>query len=121
LIDRAYAREQYGNFKKAFAHRCAGLAGVKESLRHNIEDRDTGPVILGFSTAATVLAIGGAQWQQDRDLRNDLLRTVELAMVTVTAKDERRYLLPPVLADAIVLAMKTAGPWHPLVHEGNGP
>lgn len=115
LIDQAYAQEQYQNLKQAFVHRSLGFAGVKESReRPHFQDRDSGPALCGFSTAATVLTIAGAQWFGDRGLKGDLLRTTEFAMVTVSKGNERRYLLPPVLADAIVLAMKTAGPWHPL-------
>ncbi|GEM_PF-4970335 len=120
LIDPAYAREQYQNLKQAFVHRLFGFAGVKESLeRPHFQDRDTGPALFGFSTAATVLTIAGAKRFLDQGLYNDLLRTTEFAMITVSKGNERRYLLPPVLADAIVLAMKTAGPWHPLWNKGS--
>ena len=77
-------------------------------------DRDTGPVVFGLGGAATAFAIAGARHAQDEGLLTGLLRIIELLGVSVTKADQRRYLVAPIVGDAIVLAMKTACHWRAL-------
>jgi hypothetical protein len=116
IVDEEYARVQFDRFKKFEMRRFCGLAAFKEHHqgRWFRGDRDSGPVVFGLGGAATAFAIAGARRSGDAALLTQLLRAVELLGVSVTKGDQRRYLVAPVVGDAIVLAMKTAGPWRVL-------
>ena len=116
LIDEEYADVQFARFKRYMLRRFLGFAAFKEYPQGNWfrTDRDTGPVILGLGGTATVFSVAGARWARDKVLLSSLLRSFEIWGVSRTKKDQRRYLTMPVVADAIMLAMKTACRWQPL-------
>lgn len=116
LVDEEYAKVQFERFKKHMLCRFIGFAAFREYLQGGLfrMDRDTGPVIFGLGGTATGFSVAGARWSNDRELLTLLLRPFELLGVSVVRKDQKRYLALPVVADAIMLAMKTACRWRPL-------
>ncbi|MDP2653468.1 MAG: hypothetical protein Q8Q08_05485 [Candidatus Omnitrophota bacterium] len=116
LVDEPYAREQFLKIRKFLLKRAGGFAFVREypSGHSFAGDRDTGPVVGGIGATATAFTIAGAIREKDVGLRNDLLRSIELAGTTMTRDGQRRYAAAPIVGDAIILAMKTARSWRPL-------
>lgn len=112
FADRAFASEQWARLREHFLVDGVGLTACREFPVGvgGVGDADSGPVLLGLSPAGTGFAIGGAAWAQDASTLGGLLGTAELAGFT-TSFGGRRYLLAPVVGDAIVLAMTTARPW----------
>jgi hypothetical protein len=72
---------------------------------------DSGPVIFGLSTSATGFAFAGARLNKDIAFLNALSFTSEVAGFSFQYKNRRRYLLSPLVGDAIMLGMKTATRW----------
>ncbi len=116
LIDVNYANIQFERFKKYMLRRIPGFAAIKEYPSGDLfrMDCDTGPVIFGLGATATGFSVAGARWASDRMLLSELLRTIELAGTSVTKKNMKRYIVSPIVGDAIMLAMKTACQWRPL-------
>jgi len=116
LVDRDYAKIQFDRFKKNMLRRFAGFAAFKEYPKGDLfrVDCDTGPVILGMGGTATGFSVAGAKSTKDHKLLTELLRSIEIVGVSVSKGKERRYLLGPAVADAIMLAVKTACEWRPL-------
>jgi hypothetical protein len=116
LIDEEYAKVQFGRFRQSMLRSFFGLAAFKEYPKGGWfrADRDTGPVAFGLGGTATAFSIAGARWFRDQQLLSNLLRSVETMGVSVTKRNERKYIFVPVVGDAIILAMKTACPWRPL-------
>lgn len=116
LIDEKYADIQFQRLKKYMLRRIPGFAAFKEYPKGNLfnMDCDTGPVILGLGGTATGFSVAGACWSADKRLLSELLRTIEMVGTSVTKKNMKRYILSPVVGDAILLAMKTACRWRPL-------
>ncbi|MCA2977513.1 MAG: hypothetical protein INH41_31910 [Myxococcaceae bacterium] len=106
FVDEAFAREQAERTWQAFGDEALSgwLAGVREWPRGEARggDVDSGPLVFGVSPSATGFMLA-AGLHQER-----LLATIELAGVSFGV-DERRYLLSPLVGDAIILAAKTAG------------
>lgn len=67
--------------------------------------------ILG--TSGKGFAVAGARLTKDPRLLTRLLRTGEFFGFTIHGFTGRRYLMAPLVGDAILLAMKTAMPWNP--------
>ena len=116
LVDEKYALVQFERFKKHMLRRFIGFSAFKEYPHGGLFriDRDTGPVIFGLGGTATGFSVAGARWSNDRELLTLLLRPFELLGVSVVKGDQKRYLALPAVADAIMLAMKTACRWRPL-------
>ena len=116
LIDQKYATEQFKKIKKKMIVQVPGFAAVREypDLTLFGGDRDSGPVLFGLSPSATGFAVAGARNTNDGALLSSLLRSIELAGITVTKSYERHYLSAPIVSDAIMLAMKTTHSWKPL-------
>jgi hypothetical protein len=115
LVDENYAKDQFEKFKQNMLRRITGFAAFREYPKGGLfrMDCDTGPVILGLGGTATGFSVAGARWTDDKDLLSSILRSVEILGMSVTKGDARRYLAVPVVGDAIMLAMKTAGKWRP--------
>lgn len=114
FIDEALAADQYGKLRRHLAEPLLfGAAGVREHARgvDGGGDVDSGPVVWGISPSGTGFAIAGARRARDVELLDGLLTTAELFGSTVQWAGRRRYLLAPLVGDAILLAMKTAPPW----------
>jgi len=116
LVDKEYAQEQFEKFKKHMLRRVLGFAAVKEFTQGKwfAVDRDAGPVVFGLGASATGFAVAGARWAKDGKLATGLLRSVELLAVSAGKGNQKKYLVSPIVGDAIMLAMKTACPWRPL-------
>jgi hypothetical protein len=112
FIDARLAHDQ---FAALVAHRRARrvVAGILEYPRGQAGrgDVDSGPVVLGLSPSGTGFALAGAVHRGDTGLLSELLFTSELVGSTVDLRGRRRYLLAPLVGDAILLAMKTAIVW----------
>jgi hypothetical protein len=113
FVDMDFARSQFQSTRDHFLASPLGVTGIREH-RIGIDaggDVDSGPVILGLSPSGTGFAIAGARHTGDAKLLGAFLDTAELAGFTFQWGGERRYLLSPLVGDAIILAMKTACVW----------
>jgi hypothetical protein len=90
-----------------------GLAAVREypASAGGQGDVDSGPLFFGISPAATGFALAGARHAGDARLLAALLGTAELAGTSFGWGGRRRYLVAPLVGDAIVLAMRAARRW----------
>jgi len=110
----SFARQQYQQLRSTLLSQPFGLFhGIREVPVGNDwqGDVDSGPVLFGLSPSATGFAIAGAVLTGDDDTTLHLLRTAEWAGTTVSTGQGRRYLLAPLVGDAILLAMRTVTPW----------
>jgi len=110
-IDPEFAKEQYAHLKDVFL-KDSWLTGFKEYPDGSGflgMDVDAGPIIFGLSPSGTAFGIGCATYFNDIDLRNDLLKTAEIAGHSVRWNDKRHYLLADIaiVGEAITLAMST--------------
>ncbi len=64
-----------------------------------------------LSTSGTGFAVAGARLFEDSEMLGGLLYTAEAVGSSWDANGTRRYLLAPIVGDAIMLAIKTAMPW----------
>lgn len=110
-IDPEFAHEQYTTLKTRF-RQTFPLSGIKEYYDHSCwlgMDMDAGPIILNLSPSGTAFAIGSATYFEDKQFRNSLLKTAEIAGHTIKWNDKRHYLLADIalVGEAITLAMRT--------------
>lgn len=110
-IDPEFAHEQYKILKSKFSQTFP-LPGLKEYHDHSCwlgKDIDAGPIIMNLSPSGTAFAIGSATFFEDKDFRNKLLKTAEIAGHTIKWNDSRHYLLADIalVGEAITLAMRT--------------
>lgn len=114
FIDEAFATEQAKGLRDHFHEwlwpgslavcEYDGCAAAKG-------DVDSGPVLLGASPSGTGFAIAAARRLGDEEWLSGLLSTAEWVGFSVQWNDRRRYLLAPLVGDAIVLAAKTSRAW----------
>ena len=111
-IDLDFARDQYAATKDQLLQRRV-VSGLREYPKgtFGLGDVDSGPAILGFSPAGTGFLLGGAAHAKDAQLLDALLLTSEIVGSSYERSGGRRYLLAPLVGDAIMLAMKTAVVW----------
>jgi hypothetical protein len=113
-VDLDFAKNQSELVKKYFFKKLtSNICGIREFVHgHNgIGDIDSGPVIFGLSTAGTGFGLATASLMNDINLQSCLLSTAEIVGTTFALDDKRRYLIAPLIGDAIVLAMRTATHW----------
>lgn len=111
LIDPDFAKDQYTRMKHWFTNN-RYLFGIREYIGWKPYFRlsvDAGPIINGLSPSGTVWAIGCATFFQDRGYKFRLLRTGDIAGITVRGWKKRHYLLGSVVivGEAVTLAMRT--------------
>lgn len=110
FIDDARARVQFERVFRVFGQRLPfGALAVREwpvGVSRG-GDVDSGPLLFGLSPSATGFAMAGPALTNDAERLHSLRLTAETAGVTVGA----RYLLSPLVGDAIVLATSTATTW----------
>jgi hypothetical protein len=114
IIDRDFAATQYANLKKHFLSQALfGAQAIREYAPGHTGsgDIDSGPVVFGLSTSGTGFALAGAAQMEDRKVLRSLLLTAEAAGFSIQYAGKRRYLLAPLVGDALILAMRTARPW----------
>lgn len=87
-----------------------GACGIREYLPGVIGpgDIDSGPVVFGLSTSGTGFGLATAKLLDDSEMTACLLLSAEAVGSTLSFGEERRYLLSPLIGDAILLAMRTA-------------
>ena len=114
MIDMPFAKEQFQRLKKSFQVQLPFGAKAIREYKHGTTgagDIDSGPVVFGLSTSGTGFAVAGARLFEDSEMLGGLLYTAEAVGSSWDANGTRRYLLAPIVGDAIMLAMKTAIPW----------
>lgn len=113
-IDSVFAKEQYGKFKSHFLQ--SGLfSGVREYHDHSCWlgfDIDAGPILFNLSPSGTAFAVGPTTYFNDTPVRNDFLRTAEIAGHSIKWNNARHYLLADIalVGECIMLAMRTTVP-----------
>ncbi|MEU4190872.1 hypothetical protein AB0E69_03155 [Kribbella sp. NPDC026611] len=108
-VDPTFARAQYEIFRDEFVTR----VGVREYPKGSggPGDVDSGPLVLGMSLSATVVAIGAAQVHHD-PLADRLTREGELVGLPWTGLKTKRYLFGAVpIGDAFLAWSKSARPF----------
>ena len=111
FIDKDFAKDQYERLKKYFLQ-TKPVIGFKEYYDRSCwlgMDIDAGPVILNLSSSGTAFALGPATFFNDTETRKGLLKTAEIAGLTITWFGKSHYLLANValVGEAITLAMRT--------------
>lgn len=109
LVDETYVRRVYPTLRARFLHRpLPGLWGLREWPHGDGRsgDIDSGPLPLGLSPAGTGFALASAVRQKDTQTVQRLLDTAELAGFSLELGGRRRYLLAPLIGDAILLAAR---------------
>lgn len=111
FIDKEFAREQYEKFKTYFLKN-RPITGFKEySYKSPLLalDIDAGVILCGLSPSGTAFGLGPVTYFGDRELRQKILRSAEIAGTTVTLGSKSHYLLAnmALVGEAIALAMRT--------------
>ncbi|MEO3775301.1 hypothetical protein ABGB16_00315 [Micromonospora sp. B11E3] len=114
-VDPAFAREQYLRFRDRYVAAPLGLGPAVREYPDGMTgagDVDSGPLVLGVSLSATVVALGVAQSQGDAALAGALANYGELVGLPVDTPWTRRYALGALpVGDAFLAWSKTARPW----------
>ena len=114
LIDPEFAKEQYDSFIKHFkkSFPAAGISEYHDSYTLLGMDIDAGPVVLNYSPSGTSFALGAATSLGDMTFRKKLLNTIEIGGNTLTWFSKSHYMVSDlaVVAEAILLAMRTSAP-----------
>lgn len=113
-IDPNFAQEQYIALRKHFVTELPGGAAALREYLPNVRasgDIDSGPVIFGLSTSGSGFMLSSAKRNSDWALYSGLLTTAEGAGFSWSSSAGKRYLLAPIIGDAIVLAMRTSRDW----------
>lgn len=92
-IDPGWADTQYREFRRQFVATPLGLPGVREYPhgKDGAGDVDSGPLILGVSASATVVAVGAARVHGDQTFAAALTGLGEGLGVPVTLGGSKRY------------------------------
>jgi hypothetical protein len=111
FIDESFAADQSARTWATFGDTAlfGTLHGIREWPR-GVEatgDVDSGPLVFGVSPSATGFMLGAARLAGDEARVSGLLTTAELVGVSAGG----RYLLSPLVGDAITLAAKTLTRW----------
>jgi hypothetical protein len=115
LIDEPFADDQYARLRTRLLarSRVGNFVAVREYPPGESGETDlvSGPLIFGLSPTATGFGMGGASFWHDDAVLAGLLRTAEVAGFTWSFNGRRRYLLAPLLGDAIIVAARTMVRW----------
>jgi hypothetical protein len=108
--DPKLSAELYDALKRELFGTALGFGGVREYPRGHSGrgDADSGPLILGFSVAATGFAVGAARMHGDGALYARLFSTVQLFGAPRDGSGRRHYLMGGPIGNAIMFAMLTA-------------
>lgn len=113
FIDEGLARAQFDALFAAFGEPLPfGAHAVREWPRgvDRPGDVDSGPLVFGLSPSGTGFALAGPAYFRDGARLRAMLVPAE-AIGTSVGGAQRRYLVAPLVGDAIVLATRTATPW----------
>lgn len=112
FIDYEWAKEEYFQAKKVLYQR-----GIFEGFREAPKgilfygDVDSGPSPFGLSPSGNGFAMSGATLFNDNEALERILKLGEFVGTSVNTKEGKRYLLAPLVGDAIILAMRTHTLW----------
>ncbi len=111
FIDPDLARQQYERLKDALLQ-TSPLTGIREYHDRSCWlglDIDAGPIVCNLSPSGTAFAIGCATRFHDAEVRQNLLKTAEIAGATLTWGNKSHYWLADfaLVGEAITLAMRT--------------
>ena len=111
FIDDDFAKEQYDKLKENFLQEIP-MMGMKEYSDRFCPfglDIDAGPIVFNLSPSGTAFALGSSTYWEDAEVRNGLLKIIEIGGTSVSWQDERHYLISNValVGEAIILAMRT--------------
>lgn len=117
LVDDDFAKEQY-DIVCNILRKDGLLTGIVEYLDKSPRldfDPDAGPIVNGLSPSGTSFILGAATFFGDWEFRSKLLRTANLAGVTVRQKKKhsRHYRLGEIaiVGEAVELGMRTNAKW----------
>lgn len=107
FLDRALAKRQatalHDHFRKSLAP-FGGAVCEYDGCTPGAGDVDSGPVVLGTSPSGTGFAFAAARTLGDERWLDDMLSTAEWVGVTASISGKRRFLLAPLVGDAVVVA-----------------
>lgn len=104
-IDQSFAKEQFRHFKENFVDSKFGLVGIREYPKgeSGAEDIDSGPVIMGFGGAATIVGMKTLSLFGAHDLSIRIRSTVEAMAFPSHTESQKRYFFHAVpMADAFI-------------------
>lgn len=112
-VDEAFAKEQATALAAHFDARVFGLfsAICEFESCSGSGDVDSGPLVRGSSPSGTGFAIALAKRAGDAERLDRLLSTAEWAGLGFSWGGKKRYVLAPLVGDAVVLAGKSARAW----------
>lgn len=110
-IDPAFAREQYVLFRRQFAGSVCGLPAIREypAGYSGAGDIDSGPVVFGIGSSATIVGLGTALAVGDNELAEPVEQTIEALGIPLSVGGQKFYAggaLP--VADAFLVWSKSA-------------
>jgi hypothetical protein len=113
-VDPDWGRSQYAVFRERFMAPFLGVPGVREypTGLFGSGDVDSGPLVFGFSASATVVEIGAAQVQGDRDTASAIISAGEAVGLPLDWNGRKAYafgLLP--VGDAFLAWAKSSSLW----------
>ncbi len=117
-IDLQFAQDQFLVFKKNFIDSKFGLTGIREYAKGESGngDIDSGPVILGFGGAATIVGMQTFSLYGDDEASLKLRNAVEAFGIPLQREDHKQYLFGKVsIADAFI-AWSHSGMKNELAH-----
>lgn len=104
-VDENFAREQFAIYYQTFVDTVAGLTGVREYPRDatGSGDIDSGPVVLGLGSAATIVGMHTLTIFGNGDAAGQIFQLIDAVGLPSEVSNQRRYLfgrLP--MADAFI-------------------
>lgn len=105
-IDTTYAKQQYMIYKRLFLSNIGCISYVKEfhSNKNANGDVDSGPVLFGIGSAATITAIGTSSVCGDQIMSQKLKRSIDVTGIPFIFNNKRFYLMGTVpIADLFIL------------------
>jgi hypothetical protein len=113
-LDEAFGADQYRRFRSAFVNDWLGLMPVREypKGKHGRGDVDSGPLIFGIGSSATVVSIAAARANGDSQLCDRNVGLSEIIGVPYRDKRETSFAFGKiVVADAFLAWGKSLVPW----------
>ena len=104
-IDLQFAQNQFLLFKKSFVDSKFGLTGIREYANGESGngDIDSGPVILDFGGAATIVGMQTLSLYGDDESSLKIRNAVEALAISTQSKDQKQYLFGKLpIADAFI-------------------
>lgn len=113
-IDPAFGQDQYQRYRQHFLTPLLGVPGAREypDGRAGFGDVDSGPLVFGFSSTATVVTIATAHLYGDNEVADALLPASEAVGLPLSWGDSKRYMLGLMpVGDAFLVWAKTSSLW----------